>query len=96
MRPQFLIPKRCFDLFAYDWNRPFVKAFVKFLNIARTVMSNIILTTLNPSMPVKKITALDAIFIEVMRGGSPSKDGIYRRLAKGPPQHHAALKLTNC
>ena len=42
---------------------------MKFLNIARTVMSNIILTTLNPSMPVKKITALDAIFIEVMRDG---------------------------
>jgi len=42
---------------------------VKFLNVARTVMSNIVLTAPNPSMLVKKITALDAIFIEVMRDG---------------------------
>ena len=72
-----------FGLFAYNWNKPFVKAFVKFLNVARTVMSNIILTTPNPSMLVKKITALDAMFIKVMRDGSVKKDGIYRRLAKG-------------
>ena len=72
-----------FGLFAYNWNKPFVKAFVKFLNVARTVMSTIILTTPNPSMLVKKITALDAMFIKVMRDGSVKKDGIYRRLAKG-------------
>jgi len=72
-----------FGLFAYNWNKPFVKAFVKFLNVARTVMSNIILTTPNPSMLVKKITALDAYFVKIMRDGTPSRNTPYLRLAKG-------------
>jgi len=68
-------------LFAYNWNNKFVKAFVKFINVARTIVSNIILTTPNPSMVVKKLLTLDAYYVKVMKlGGS---DEPYRRLAKG-------------
>ncbi|MEM0488988.1 MAG: hypothetical protein QW707_07315 [Candidatus Bathyarchaeia archaeon] len=72
-----------FGLFAYNWNKPFVKAFVKFLNVARTIMSNMILTTPNPSMLVRKITTLDAYFVKVMKDGTPERNTPYLRLAKG-------------
>jgi len=64
-------------------NKPFVKAFVKFLNVAGTVLSNLILTTPNLQMLVKKITALDAIFVKVVRDGEASKNTPYLRRAKG-------------
>jgi len=72
-----------FCLYAQNWNKPFVKAFVKFLNVARTIMSNIILTTPNPSMLVRKITMMDAYFVKVMKNGTPDRDTPYRRMAKG-------------
>ena len=71
-----------FGLFAYNWHNPFVKAFCKFTNVAGTVVSNLILTTPNPAMLVKKITNMDAIFIKVMPDSSVRK-GAYWRLAKG-------------
>jgi hypothetical protein len=71
-----------FGLFAWNWNKPFVRAFVQFINVARTVVANIILTTPNPCMVVKKLTTLDAYFVKVMRAKAPN-DGAYARLAKG-------------
>ena len=72
-----------YGLFAYNWHNLFVKSFVKFINVAGTIMSNLILTTPNPSMLVKKLTNLDAIFIKIIPDGSVKKQGLYRRLAKG-------------
>ena len=68
-------------LFAYNWNNRFVKAFVKFVNVARAVVSNIILTTPNPSMVVKKLLSLDAYYVKVMKNGNAKEP--YRRMAKG-------------
>lgn len=72
-----------FGLFAYNWNKPFVKAFVKFINVAGSLMGTLILTTPNPQMLVRKLTALDAIFVKVMRDGTPGENSPFRRLAKG-------------
>jgi len=72
-----------FFLFAQNWNKPWVRAFTKFLNVAGTVVNTLILTTPNPSMLVRKITSMDAVFVKVVRDGSVEKDGLYRRLAKG-------------
>jgi len=70
-------------LFAYNWNKPFVKAFIKFLNTGRTIVSNVLLTTPNPSMLVKKVTASDAYFVKVVKDGTPERNTPYLRLAKG-------------
>ena len=72
-----------FGLMGYNWHKPFVKAFIKFLNVAGTVLSNLILTTPNPQMLVKKITALDAIFVKVVKDGTPGENSPYLRRAKG-------------
>jgi len=68
-------------LFAYNWNKTFVKAFVRFVNVARTVVSNIVLTTPNPSMVVKKLLTLDAYYVKVVKNGNAKEP--YRRMAKG-------------
>lgn len=70
-------------VFAYNWNNKWVKAFVQFINIARPTVANIILTTPNPSMLVKKLTTLDAYYVKVVKDVSDTQHGQDWRVAKG-------------
>lgn len=42
-------------LYALDWNDPFVKAFGKYMNVAKTHLGAVIMTTPSPDMIFKKI-----------------------------------------
>jgi hypothetical protein len=42
-------------LYALDWTHPFVKAFGRYLNVARTDFGSILFTTPNPMMVMKKV-----------------------------------------
>lgn len=70
-------------VFAYNWHNRWVKAFVQFINIARPTVANIILTTPNPSMLVKKLTTLDCFYVKVVKDVSDTQHGQEWRVAKG-------------
>ncbi|MGP3705238.1 MAG: hypothetical protein ACKD6O_08120 [Candidatus Bathyarchaeota archaeon] len=72
-------------LFALDWNKPFVKEVAKYLNVARSNLAGLILTTPHPSMILKKIRGLpDAISVKIMRYGDQNREcTLHRRLAVG-------------
>ena len=72
-----------FWLTAYEWHDPWVKAFVKFVSVARPVVANIIMTTPAPQMLVRKLLTLDTFYVKVVRDGSLDKNGAYLRRAKG-------------
>jgi len=42
-------------LYALDWNHPFLKAFSRYLNVARTDFGSILFTTPTPTMVIKKV-----------------------------------------
>ena len=70
-------------LYAHNWMNPWVKSFVQFLNVARTVLANLILTTPNPNMLVRKITQLDSYYIKITKHYADNEYGQYKREAKG-------------
>lgn len=68
-------------LYAQDFNVPFVKQAVKYINVARTKLSALILNTPSISMLVKKIRTMDSIVVKIVKA---NRDGYDRmRLAKG-------------
>lgn len=56
-------------LYKLDYYDDFVKSAVKFFNVARTVVSCIILTTINPSMLITNIRKMDMFTIKIVRRG---------------------------
>ena len=58
-----------------DWNHPFVKAVIKYLNVARTNWGCIIFTTPTPNMVVKRLRGFpDRITIKIIKTGSNKKN----------------------
>ncbi|MCS6768167.1 MAG: hypothetical protein NZ888_06355 [Candidatus Nitrosocaldus sp.] len=56
-------------LYKLDYQDEFVKSAVKFFNVARTVVSCIILTTISPHMLVTNLRKMDMLTIKVVRRG---------------------------
>ncbi|MEM4323899.1 MAG: hypothetical protein QXK74_08120 [Candidatus Nitrosocaldaceae archaeon] len=56
-------------LYKFDYQDDFVKSAVKFFNVARTVASCIILTTISPHMLVSNLKKIDMLTIKIVRRG---------------------------
>lgn len=60
-------------LYKQDYLDEFVKSAVKFFNVARTIVSCIILTTISPNMLITGVKKLDAMTIKIVKSGHPKK-----------------------
>jgi hypothetical protein len=65
-------------LYKFDYQNEFVKGAVKFINVARTVASCIILTTISLNMLVTNLRKMDIMTVKVVRRGHSNTS-----LAKG-------------
>ena len=70
-------------LYALDWNDPFVKALGKYMNVARSRLASLILTTPTPTWIIKKLRGFpDAFNVKIIKTtGNPR--ALWVREAKG-------------
>jgi len=70
-------------LYALDWNDPFVKALGKYMNVARSRLASLILTTPTPVWIIKKLRGFpDAFNVSIIKTtGAPGTEWV--REAKG-------------
>lgn len=73
-------------LYALDWNDPFIKALGKYMNVARTRLASLVLTTPSPQLIFSKIRDFpDAINVSIIKTtGNPRARWV--RAAKGYQQ----------
>jgi hypothetical protein len=70
-------------LYAMDWDDPFIEAFTKWLNVARTNLNSLICSTPSPTFIFKKLrTFPSAITVRILKNSGP-QDHRWRRMAKG-------------
>ena len=62
-------------LYAMDWNNPFMEAFIKYLNVARTHLASIIGSTPSPEWVLRKLRRFPSCF--TVRVQKPYKDNDY-------------------
>ena len=74
-------------LFALDWNDPFIEAFLKWLNVARTKLAALMISTPSPKWVLKKLREFpEAITIRIVRPSGdrdPSHTWAWIRKARG-------------
>lgn len=79
-------------LYALDWNDPFVKAFGKYLNVARTHLGSIIMTTPSPDMIFKKVRKFPQAYNVNVRKTTGNPANAYDRLAVPYLQYYNIVK----
>jgi len=72
-------------LFAMDWNDPFIEAFLKWLNVARTRLASLLLSTPSPVWVLKKLREFpQAVTIRIQKlNGHRSGKYVWIREARG-------------
>ena len=79
-------------LYALDWNDPFVKAFGKYVNVCRTHLASLILTTPSPDMVFKKIRKFPQAFNVKIIKRSGGRGHLWHRLAIPYLQYYNIVK----
>lgn len=89
-------------LFAMDWNDPFITAFIKYLNVARTHLACLICSTPSPEWILKKLrrfpSAISVRIKKISGNTSPTQEWTWMREAHGyafwthPDMKHSGVK----
>lgn len=74
-------------LYALDWNDPFVKALGKYMNVARSRLGAIMLTTPTPTWIIKKLRGFPDAFNVNIKKSTGAPGAMWKREAKGYQEH---------
>jgi hypothetical protein len=73
-------------LYAMEWNNPFIEAFIKYLNVARTHLAALICSSPSPEWVIRKLRRFPSAFTVRILKYSGDKEGFvhtWQRIARG-------------